>query len=933
MTDFRIDIIVQPAGAVAGITRIERRLGGLERRGLAVGRLLNRTLAFVGVAAGIREIARLADVFTNAQNRIRLVTTSTAQLNAVTDELFQISKKTRVSFEATSTLFARTALATKDLGLSMQETLDFTESLNQAIILSGASAQEANAGIIQLSQGLASGTLRGDELRSVLEQLPKVADVIAEQMGITRGELRLLGEAGRISATQIIDAFANASEQLDKDFASTVPTIAQGFSVLTSSFIQYISEVNEATGISEKFARLLITISENLDLIGDVIGTVAIIIGVHFAKTAIGAAITGVRALTVAIAANPIGALVVGIVAAVAALINFADEITISTDGAATLEDAWVVAWGNVTDSIEMAGEAMEEFAEDSPGLMAGLLDAFGPLGKEFDDLFGDLEFSIAGVATASARVTDIILSTWVGAFRAIVAVFKKLPIAIASVFIDVVNKVIAANEFMINGIIDGINAVSSIANLDPIDAVNFDRLENTFKTGFGDLGEIAGKAFSETSFTIFEDSVAKFLADTEAQAQKRLRQEGRGKGGDLDKKPEKKSIIPFAFKEQVRLLNEEAAALQMSSRERDIQNKLLDIEGKLRTANVDVTSEGFAPLREELVLLLQRNQALKEQAEVLDSVKGPQQELEDRSAALNALLQAETISLGEFNREMERLAFAQAELNISQGEGTFFDGFLLGIEGMLDAVKNFSAEAGAEFASFFESTSEGFADAISNAIVFGESLEEALGNAARQGLQQLISGLIKLGIQYVINAALGETVAASATAVGVAQAATLATAYASAAALASLASFGANAVPAQAGIVSTVALAQGLALALADGGLVSGPGGPRADKIPAMLSNGEFVINAASTARNRPLLEAINNDSAGTGVQAPAGGGQNAGGTGGGESQPSGSTTVVNVLDPSLVGDYLNSSSGERVLINVIERNANSVSQLLGRN
>lgn len=199
--------------------------------------------------------------------------------------------------------------------------------------------------------------------------------------------------------------------------------------------------------------------------------------------------------------------------------------------------------------------------------------------------------------------------------------------------------------------------------------------------------------------------------------------------------------------------------------------------------------------------------------------------------------------------------------------------------------------------------------------------------------MQQLISGLIKLGIQYVINAALGETVAASATAVGVAQAATLATAYASAAALASLASFGANAVPAQAGIVSTVALAQGLALALADGGLVSGPGGPRADKIPAMLSNGEFVINAASTARNRPLLEAINNDSAGTGVQAPAGGGPNAGGAGGGESQPSGSTTVVNVLDPSLVGDYLNSSSGERVLINVIERNANSVSQLLGRN
>src|SRR5690606_2602352 len=98
------------------------------------------------------------------------VTTGTENLTTVTSRLFDVANRTRSSFEGTANLYARVALATKELGIGQQELLTFTERVNQAIILSGASAQEAQAGLIQLSQGLASGALRGDELRSVLEQ-------------------------------------------------------------------------------------------------------------------------------------------------------------------------------------------------------------------------------------------------------------------------------------------------------------------------------------------------------------------------------------------------------------------------------------------------------------------------------------------------------------------------------------------------------------------------------------------------------------------------------------------------------------------------------------------------------------------------------------------------------------------------------------------
>ncbi len=105
--------------------------------------------------------------------------------------------------------------------------------------ISGASAQEASAGLIQLSQGLASGTLRGDELRSVLEQLPKVADVIAQSLGITRGELRTFGEQGLITAEQVTTAFLEAGDELDRQFKQTAPTLGQAVVGLQNSFVEF----------------------------------------------------------------------------------------------------------------------------------------------------------------------------------------------------------------------------------------------------------------------------------------------------------------------------------------------------------------------------------------------------------------------------------------------------------------------------------------------------------------------------------------------------------------------------------------------------------------------------------------------------------------------------------------------------------------------
>ena len=242
---------------MAGARRIEGALNRTESGADKLRRTVLRYAAVIGTLISVRQIVALSDAYTSLQNRLRIVTASQRQLADVTDQLFSVSQRTATSFTATADLYARVALSSRELGVSQRELVRFTESVNKAILLSGASAQEANAGIIQFSQGIASGALRGDELRSVLEQLPFVADVIAEHLGITRGALRSLGEEGKITTEIILGAFREAADGLDEEFAGIQFTIGNGLQVIANAFTQVIGRFNEMTGASQGLVQLL----------------------------------------------------------------------------------------------------------------------------------------------------------------------------------------------------------------------------------------------------------------------------------------------------------------------------------------------------------------------------------------------------------------------------------------------------------------------------------------------------------------------------------------------------------------------------------------------------------------------------------------------------------------------------------------------------
>ena len=210
-------------------------------------------------------------------------------------------------------------------------------------------------------------------------------------------------------------------------------------------------------------------------------------------------------------------------------------------------------------------------------------------------------------------------------------------------------------------------------------------------------------------------------------------------------------------------------------------------------------------------------------------------------------------------------------------------------INGWTAAVQNFGNQArdiAGQTQSIFSSAFNNISTDITDAIMSGQLSFSTLGDIASNVVREIITGFVRMGVQMALNAALNATLGTAAAGQSMILAGTTATAWAPAAAMASLATLGANSVPAAAALTSTTALATSLAVipGFATGGYVSGAGTGTSDSIMARLSDGEFVVNAAATKRNRALLEAINSNER---VSV-------AGGSGAGVSTQSGSSQAV---------------------------------------
>ena len=335
-------------------------------------RLLNRTLLSGGIGSIVLGYLRLVSTYQSLQNRIRLVTRSEVERQRVTQELLRTAVQTRTAFDSTVELYARLAFATQDLGVEQSRLIGVTRSLNQAVILSGAGIRESQNAIIQLSQGLASGTLRGDELRSVLEQLPFVADVISKSFGVTRGALRFLAAEGLVTTEAIIEAFEKAGPRIERQFVNAVLTPAQAFSQLRSAFTQAVGRADELLRVSALLALGMQGLAASIDFVVAALASLAIGFGVFFTISRVLPIVAGLvvslraaavasRALGAGLLFLPLSAGPIGLVAA--ALTGLGLSLEAVTRDAKTGKGAMSEFFGVLRDEGLILKEAAKEAA------------------------------------------------------------------------------------------------------------------------------------------------------------------------------------------------------------------------------------------------------------------------------------------------------------------------------------------------------------------------------------------------------------------------------------------------------------------------------------------------------------------------------------------------------------------------------------------
>jgi lambda family phage tail tape measure protein len=206
------------------------------------------------VAAGIREAVRAADTYTNLNARLALVTTSTEQFNAAQARLIAIAQSTRSPLEGTVDLYTRIARASQNIGATQSEVLQFVENVNRALATAGQAGPGVEAALVQLAQGLGSGTLRGDELNSILEQAPPLAEAIARGLGRSTAELRQLGSEGRLTSQAVFQALLNQTGRINAEFQKMPVTFSQGVTVMLNSLTLLIGRLDQATGFTQRLA-------------------------------------------------------------------------------------------------------------------------------------------------------------------------------------------------------------------------------------------------------------------------------------------------------------------------------------------------------------------------------------------------------------------------------------------------------------------------------------------------------------------------------------------------------------------------------------------------------------------------------------------------------------------------------------------------------
>lgn len=339
LDDVRASTMNVETAAAATAVQMQELAGKMTQtnsRGTSLlGTIRNLAGTFLGMQS-VRWLVNTSDQLTSINARLRLMTGSAEAAAAAQEEIYQAAMRSRGAYADMADFVSQLGTVAGNAFTGTDELVAFAEQIQKQMAISGASGASAQAALVQLTQGLASGTLRGEELNSVLEQTPMIAQTIAEYMGVTIGEMRELASEGKVTAEVVKNAMLGAAEETNAQFEQMPMTWAQVWTMLQNVAIQALDPVLDAIS----------WLANNIDLVGPIILGLGAAFGVFLLAanwtkicTAATTALTTAQEMLRTVMATTWGlpliiiALVIGAIYAVTAAVNHFAGTSVSATG------------------------------------------------------------------------------------------------------------------------------------------------------------------------------------------------------------------------------------------------------------------------------------------------------------------------------------------------------------------------------------------------------------------------------------------------------------------------------------------------------------------------------------------------------------------------------------------------------------------------
>ena len=385
-----------------------------------LGSKLAKIGAIAGAFAGVKKVLDLSDTYTQTTARLDLMNDGLQTTEQLQDKIFASAQRSRAAYQTTADAVAKMGLMAGDAFASNDEIIAFSEQINKQFTIAGTSSAGIDAAMLQLTQAMASGVLRGEELNSIFEQAPTIIQSIADYLDVPIGQIRGMAQEGQITASIVKNAMFATADETNAKFNSMPMTWAQVWTSL-------MNQVYKASQPLLKFVNLL---ANNFDILLPLILGVAGAFAVYMiaahgvaAATAVWTAVQ--TAFNAVMALNPIFLIIMGVILliaiiyAVVAAVNKATGETTSAFGvimgalATVGAFIWNVIAGVVNAIIQFV---WAKFVAPVIGIFEWVMNVFNGGFDSFGDavfnLLGQIISAFLGMGKIITKIIDAIFGT-----------------------------------------------------------------------------------------------------------------------------------------------------------------------------------------------------------------------------------------------------------------------------------------------------------------------------------------------------------------------------------------------------------------------------------------------------------------------------------------------------------------------------------------